>query len=916
MTAAILGPLQPVSEARLDRIPWVVGFPDRDLAAAALIMRLVSHYAYGSTPDEVIARLVASASDCGHPMADDDARDLVSIAILMVHSATLPGPRWWTPLLHAEHLAIACVRAARGSSIDSEGLIGERLMFDTETRETIIEVARHEPGVSFSMNRENSDELAERIEDYIESEAETTLKNAAMGTHEVHEGRLDLVFARAQALQMGVAVSRAREAGDEEVLSLMKAEVDELEKAMAGLSLLEVELMREVSADEQLLMDAAGIAKKVFTVSREMVPTGLSDLIGGERGIPRGMEIYLGLAGQTFQQRVGLIISWSVTFERLLPDGFQEEGPIGVGVGFVESVDTEFILRTTYDGEAADSHIYYPAGSAVATLALAVLALTRTLRLDFYILTGARSIQHVAQRALLLEEAQQAEIAARAVERCRELMAGGEGAVIAAVNEEYSGRDAPLIAFLMNDSGKSEQLLDARSPSAALGPGQTATREQERELVGARRHLLLAEARRIEEPGDSTRSAAEKEAAAYLALVQRSRGPRERMPARDSMEDVDRLIDAVASERTAVVHMTIDSRGLELVWADRAGGETEVELINSGDIDLDELAEALRDPENGSIVTLDRPEGAGRSLGSRIARRAEGRGIERLLICSTRNLHQLPVHALPIEPEGARRLLDLAEVSYAPSAAIVSGLARLEPRPGPAVLAAGGGLNHAEDEAALVGALLGAKIVLTGEDASPAPVLDALGRASRIHICAHGNYAPRDYLASSISLPTAADPDGELVVARILADADLAGIELAVLGACQSGAGQTEASTLDVAGGIDTAFLAAGVRNVLSALWEIDDLGALLFHGQFHLRLAAGDKMFEAYRSAVDLLRSGDWRRLDELPLGEKIVDLGIDLREAFREIEPGDDGDDAIDFTELSHWAPYRVCGLGEFGA
>jgi CHAT domain-containing protein len=100
------------------------------------------------------------------------------------------------------------------------------------------------------------------------------------------------------------------------------------------------------------------------------------------------------------------------------------------------------------------------------------------------------------------------------------------------------------------------------------------------------------------------------------------------------------------------------------------------------------------------------------------------------------------------------------------------------------------------------------------------------GRASRVHICAHGTYAPRDYIASSISLPTAADPDGQLVVARILAGADLAGIELAVLGACQSGAGQTEASTLDVAGGIDTAFLVAGVRNVLSALWEKDDLGA------------------------------------------------------------------------------------------
>jgi CHAT domain-containing protein len=59
---------------------------------------------------------------------------------------------------------------------------------------------------------------------------------------------------------------------------------------------------------------------------------------------------------------------------------------------------------------------------------------------------------------------------------------------------------------------------------------------------------------------------------------------------------------------------------------------------------------------------------------------------------------------------------------------------------------------------------------------------------------------------------------------------------------------------------MDTAFLAAGVCNVVSALWEIDDLGALLFHGELYEGLSEGRILIEAYHAAVDLLRSGSWR--------------------------------------------------------
>jgi hypothetical protein len=52
-------------------------------------MRLVSYYAYGSSPDEVIARLVSSASEDGRQMTAGDAKELVLIARLMVRLSTL-----------------------------------------------------------------------------------------------------------------------------------------------------------------------------------------------------------------------------------------------------------------------------------------------------------------------------------------------------------------------------------------------------------------------------------------------------------------------------------------------------------------------------------------------------------------------------------------------------------------------------------------------------------------------------------------------------------------------------------------------------------------------------------------------------------------------------------------------------------
>lgn len=907
-------PLQRGTEEQLYAIPWIARFPVPELAAAALVMTWVTRYANGEQPDDLMAALRQSAGEPDRPLPAEHARELTLIARLMVHSAALPNLRWWEPTYHSEHLAIACAREAAVAGEDAPEVLGQRLGFSPAEAEDILEKAGHDPGVRFSVDRDAAGELGDQLAGHLEDGVAGEVRERTLrAIPEAAEERPDLAFSAAQIAQLRAAAEGARKDGDEELLAFIEREAVRFREASAGLSLLERELMRPVDEDERLLIEVAAIAKQVVTVSKEMEPTGLTDLIDGVREIPQSLEIYLGLAGQSYQQRVGPIISWSVTFERLLPDGFDQGGPVKIGVGMVGESDTEFIVRTTYDGEDMDSHLYYPPGSATATMALAVLALARCVRLDFYILTSTRSIRHVSQGGFTFPGEQHAEVFERAVARCRELMAGGRQSAMKEVEREHSGEEAPIIAFLMNEHGKSEQLLDARSPGAALGPAREATPAQEAELAEARRRLLAAEARRIEDPSEPNRDAASSEASSYIALVQRSRGPDPRDRARRSIADIEEAITGVASESRAVVHLTIDARGLELAWADRSEGRAEVELLSCEDVDLDQLAEALSDPEGGSVAELDRPDGPGVALGGRLREQMAARGIDQLLVCSTRHLHQLPVHALRIASEGDERLLDVADVTYAPSAAIAAGLVDLAPRAGPKlVVAAAGDLAHAADEAALVARLTGAKEVLAGAVSTPAAVLALLGEASWVHIASHGGYSPRDYLASSLLLPTEEDPRAHLNVARILAEAELAGIDLAVLGACQSGAGQTEPATLDVAGGIDTAFLAAGVRNVVSALWEIDDLGALLFHGELYRGLRDGRTLIESYRAAVDLLRSGSWSRVHELPLGALLADIGVDVEAALAELRPGDDGAAPLDFADLQEWAPYRICGLG----
>jgi hypothetical protein len=106
----------------------------------------------------------------------------------------------------------------------------------------------------------------------------------------------------------------------------------------------------------------------------------------------------------------------------------------------------------------------------------------------------------------------------------RDLLAGGEEAALHAIADELGGPppERALVGFFMCDRGKSEALLEASVPSAALGPYFTASEEQERSLVSARREVLEAETLRIERSGSA--EAAEEALASCVAVIQDVRG--------------------------------------------------------------------------------------------------------------------------------------------------------------------------------------------------------------------------------------------------------------------------------------------------------------------------------------------------------------------------------------------------------
>lgn len=168
----------------------------------------------------------------------------------------------------------------------------------------------------------------------------------------------------------------------------------------------------------------------------------------------------------------------------------------------------------------------------------------------------------------------------------------------------------------------------------------------------------------------------------------------------------------------------------------------------------------------------------------------------RIILIPHGDLHYLPFAALR-NPRTGRYLIEDHTLIYTPSASALRYLRTLEtPVAGRALVlgdpASAAGLPElraAKKEATVVAHLFGTEPML-GAQAKECLLHELGGQVYLLHIDAHGIYEPEDPLFSRIGLSPSQGYDGNLEVHEILSGLDLSGVNLAVLAACSTAAGE------------------------------------------------------------------------------------------------------------------------------
>lgn len=236
----------------------------------------------------------------------------------------------------------------------------------------------------------------------------------------------------------------------------------------------------------------------------------------------------------------------------------------------------------------------------------------------------------------------------------------------------------------------------------------------------------------------------------------------------------------------------------------------------------------------------------------------------------------------PAEPGESPTLVTVGGVAYpdsqeknaganAPAAFLAEGLKNLKPLPGTTLEAeeTASSYQHAFPQGTLV--------ALTGTEANESRVAAELARRPRfVHLATHGFFASSatrsalrssapgegldselrgisPWLLSGLVLAPATEPAGGesqgdgIMTAEEVNDLNLAGVELVVLSACETGLG-------DVAGGegvlgLQRAFHIAGAKTVVTSLWKVDDAATSLLMQTFY------DNLWNKKLSKLEALR-------------------------------------------------------------
>ena len=247
---------------------------------------------------------------------------------------------------------------------------------------------------------------------------------------------------------------------------------------------------------------------------------------------------------------------------------------------------------------------------------------------------------------------------------------------------------------------------------------------------------------------------------------------------------------------------------------------------------------------------------------------ALGDGVSHLVLCPSRALEPLPLHAARV---GAVRLHDLFDVSYTPSAAVLRALlgsaahTRRSSVDRALVVASSGsqvpesvGLSvipGPEQEAKALGALLPAATVRV-DDLDARTLANEMTRYGVVHLAGHGEGREGD-LDSGLWIGGPTPSAAYLSAAAVLAGPAFDSLSLVVLNACETGLDLNAGVAVQAWRGLDAAFLARGTHAVVGSLWPIEDHSAAVWSVVFHAELSTGTSSVRASKLAADAVRTG-----------------------------------------------------------
>ena len=163
-----------------------------------------------------------------------------------------------------------------------------------------------------------------------------------------------------------------------------------------------------------------------------------------------------------------------------------------------------------------------------------------------------------------------------------------------------------------------------------------------------------------------------------------------------------------------------------------------------------------------------------------------------------------------------------------------------------------GQLKYARMEVEMIGEILESQ-PLTGKDATKEAVLQRIASVGLVHIAAHGRKETGEIVLAPNPRSGSKPPTEEDYILKM---SDIQAVRLkarlVVLSCDHSGQGKVSSEGVV---GMARAFLFAGARSVLAALWEIDDEATMMFMKSFYQQLGSGESASVALQRAMKCLR-------------------------------------------------------------